>query len=101
MLWGCASGALLRGPMSGRRTDLFCRIQESALLEHNVSLVAVLFPALLLTPGPAEFTSVTSDDRSITVYADCLLERIGSQLVRCDNLTGGGVDAPFWIPEQK
>jgi hypothetical protein len=30
----------------------------------------------------------------------CPLERIGSQLVRCDNLTGPGVPAPYWIPEQ-
>jgi len=36
-----------------------------------------------------------------TTYVDCPLERIGTQLVRCDNLTGAGVEAPFWIPEQK
>jgi hypothetical protein len=30
----------------------------------------------------------------------CPLERIGSQLVRCDNLTGAGVPAPYWVPEQ-
>lgn len=29
----------------------------------------------------------------------CPLERIGTQLVRCDNLTGAGVKAPSWIPE--
>jgi hypothetical protein len=31
---------------------------------------------------------------------NCQLERIGTQLVRCDNLTGGGVQAPPWVPEQ-
>ena len=31
----------------------------------------------------------------------CPLERIGTQLVRCDNLTGAGVPAPLFIPEQK
>ena len=30
----------------------------------------------------------------------CLLERIGDQLVRCDNLTGAGAVAPPRIPEQ-
>ena len=30
----------------------------------------------------------------------CLLERIGDQLVRCDNLTGAGAVAPPWVPEQ-
>jgi len=30
----------------------------------------------------------------------CPLERIGHQFVRCDDLTGAGVAAPAWIPEQ-
>jgi hypothetical protein len=35
-----------------------------------------------------------------TTFADsCPLQRIGTQLVRCDNLTGSGVRAPSWIPE--
>ena len=29
----------------------------------------------------------------------CPMERIGSQLVRCDNLTGAGVAAPLGVPE--
>jgi hypothetical protein len=28
----------------------------------------------------------------------CPLARIGTQLVRCDDLTGAGVTAPAWIP---
>lgn len=31
----------------------------------------------------------------------CLLERVGVQYVRCDNLTGLGATAPEWIPEQR
>ena len=27
------------------------------------------------------------------------LERVGSQLVRGDDLTGNGVEAPSWVPE--
>lgn len=30
----------------------------------------------------------------------CLLERVGTQLVRCDDLTGNGVPAPGYIPER-
>ncbi|PQZ92991.1 hypothetical protein CQ018_11075 [Arthrobacter sp. MYb227] len=30
----------------------------------------------------------------------CLLERIGTQLIRCDTLTGAGTSAPTWIPER-
>jgi hypothetical protein len=30
----------------------------------------------------------------------CPLERVGDQLVRCDNLTGAGAVAPPWVPEQ-
>jgi hypothetical protein len=29
----------------------------------------------------------------------CALQRIDTQLVRCDNLTGAGVSAPLFIPE--
>ena len=29
---------------------------------------------------------------------NCLLSRIDTQLVRCDNLTGAGVPAPVWVP---
>lgn len=30
----------------------------------------------------------------------CFLTRIGTQLVRCDDLTGAGVPAPAWVPER-
>jgi hypothetical protein len=29
----------------------------------------------------------------------CLLQRVGTQFVRCDNLAGNGVEAPLWVPE--
>jgi hypothetical protein len=65
------------------------------------SLLAGLFPAFILTPVQAQGTLDTFQDDPLTTYVDCPLERIDTQLVRCDNLTGGGVSAPFWIPEQK
>ena len=30
----------------------------------------------------------------------CLLERVGTQYVLCDDNTGNGVPAPAWIPER-
>ena len=30
----------------------------------------------------------------------CLLERVGTQYVRCDDNTGNGVPAPGWVPER-
>jgi hypothetical protein len=30
----------------------------------------------------------------------CPLERVGTQYVRCDDLTGNGVPAPTWLPER-
>jgi hypothetical protein len=28
----------------------------------------------------------------------CWLSRVGTQFVRCDDLTGNGVQAPLWVP---
>jgi hypothetical protein len=33
-------------------------------------------------------------------FVHCPLERVGTQLVRCDNLTGAGVAAASWVPER-
>jgi hypothetical protein len=33
-------------------------------------------------------------------FIHCPLERVGTQLVRCDNLTGAGVVAAPWVPER-
>ena len=60
------------------------------------SVLAILLLAGL-APAPA---SATSTDQPANYYQNCPLARIGTQLVRCDNLTGAGVPAPFWIPEQ-
>lgn len=53
-------------------------------------------PALArLDPGgPAGDSHQTIETRH------CPLERIGTQLVRCDSLTGTGIEAPTWIPER-
>lgn len=62
---------------------------------------AVVFAAVLLLVGPnGQAAPGIAEDDIPTFYNDCPLERIGNQLVRCDNLTGAGAQAPFWIPEQ-
>ena len=33
--------------------------------------------------------------------SNCPLQRIDTQLVKCDNLTGAGVEAPVWVPEYR
>lgn len=66
---------------------------------RTLPIVAAVLPALFFAPGPAAAGS-TSDDDVLNSYVDCPLERIGTQLVRCDNLTGAGAEAPFWFSEQ-
>ncbi|MDP9887381.1 hypothetical protein [Pseudarthrobacter enclensis] len=70
------------------------------MFKPNMPVLAAVFPALFLSAVPATATAA-SDDEALNTYVDCPLERIGTQLVRCDNLTGTGAEAPFWIPEQK
>jgi hypothetical protein len=61
---------------------------------------AVIAGVLLLLTGwlPAATASPPPDPSQASVNR-CPLERIGTQLVRCDNLTGAGVRAPSWVPE--
>jgi hypothetical protein len=44
----------------------------------------------------------TVANMKVRVWTDnnCPLRRVGSQFVRCDNLTGAGVTAPSWVPAQ-
>ncbi|MHC6591289.1 hypothetical protein [Arthrobacter sp. C152] len=68
------------------------------MFDRSFAVLAAALATLVPDGTPAESSDVTSD--APTTYVDCPLERIGTQLVRCDNLTGAGVSAPFWIPEQ-
>jgi hypothetical protein len=59
-----------------------------------------VFAILLLAGLASAPAGATATDDKANSYQYCPLTRIGTQLVRCDNLTGAGVPAPFWIPEQ-
>lgn len=48
-------------------------------------------------PGPGHQTS--APHRVATTSGVRLLERIGTEFVRGDDLTGAGVSAPSWVPE--
>ena len=48
-------------------------------------------------PEPAPAAPIVQSER----IGECPLTRVGDQLVRCDDLTGAGVPAPPWVPEQQ
>jgi hypothetical protein len=58
--------------------------------------LAVLFT---LSVSPAQASPIPNQPTPSTSAGSCPLARVGTQFVRCDNLTGAGVRAPQWIPE--
>ena len=70
-------------------------------------LLRVLAPAacaltlLGLTAGPSSARPDAGEPLTTTAAgAQCPLERVGTQFVRCDVNTGNGVPAPAWLPER-
>lgn len=58
---------------------------------------------ILLGTGVAPASAQQDPGRPVTAPTasrSCVLERIGTQLVRCDDLTGAGARASSFIPEQ-
>lgn len=83
-------------------TTSLARPRHRMLLATASALVAVALTALPASArqdaGPTEKPSASST--SSTTDGRCPLRRVGSQLVRCDNLTGNGVAAPAWVLER-
>ncbi|WP_353814155.1 hypothetical protein [Agromyces sp. SYSU T00266] len=74
----------------------------SALVASAAALLSVIAAAPAVArpePAPEPTTAVVSVQRADVDR--CPLERIGTQFVRCDVLTGAGVSAPTYIPEQR
>jgi hypothetical protein len=59
-----------------------------------VALVSHGAPAATARPDPGPAEDPTPAD------AYCSVERIGRQIVHCDNLSGDGVPAPLWLPQR-
>lgn len=69
------------------RTTLLARCSAAAAAATVIAGLAAIPAAARPDPGeriPIRFSS----------YANCPLNRIDTQLVRCDNLAGGGVTDP-------
>ena len=74
------------------RTQLLARCSAAAAAATIIAGLAAI-PATA-RPDPGEPVQVRFSD-----YRNCPLNRIDTQLVRCDNLTGAGVTAPVGVPE--
>jgi hypothetical protein len=74
------------------RTPLLARCSAAAAAATIIAGLAAI-PAAA-RPDPGEPIPI-----QLSSYANCLLSRIDTQLVRCDNLTGAGVKAPASVPE--
>ena len=71
---------------------------------HLLRTVAPVTAALVLVALGATPSSARQDPGTPIPRADhgggCLLQRVGTQFVRCDDLTGNGVPAPAYIPQR-
>jgi hypothetical protein len=74
------------------RTQLLARCSAAAAAATIIAGLAVAPATARPDPGEPIPNRFSSDD-------NCLLSRVGTQYVKCDNLTGAGVPAPAWVPE--
>lgn len=78
------------------------RITTTLTTSALVATAAALLATLAATPASARPEPAPTPAVVLTADGDrCLLERVGTQFVRCDDLTGAGVPAPSHIPEQR
>jgi hypothetical protein len=62
------------------------------------SAAALLVGAALVTPAAARPDPGPPPQQQET-STSCPLSRVGTQFVRCDNLTGDGAAAPAWVAQ--
>jgi hypothetical protein len=76
-------------------------MSSKRVIIHRRRICAMGAGVLLLLSVWLPVATASPPDRppGTTFANSCPLQRIGTQLVRCDNLTGSGVRAPSWIPE--
>jgi len=79
-------------------------MHASSIIRTGVFIVAGAAFLSLAAAGPAGARpepAPSAPTVQSSAAQPCLLTRIGDQFVRCDNLTGAGVAAPSWVPEQR
>jgi len=59
----------------------------------------ILAVGLGALPAAARQDQGTAEPAAPATYF-CTAQRVGSQFVACDNLTGNGVPAPAWVEER-
>jgi len=62
-------------------------------------LMALVVGALGLVLAPSAAVPSEHEGHPPDKVVGCPLTRLGDQFVRCDNLTGAGVPAPWFVPE--
>jgi hypothetical protein len=70
--------------------------------KHIRYLMLTTVFAVALTVNPASMAMGRQDSgppAGSTASQWCPVERVGTQIVRCDDLSGAGVSAPLWLPE--
>jgi hypothetical protein len=79
-------------------SNLFLRQLIAPASAAALVLLIGATPAAARPDAGTPVTSTASATASTSANSGrCALERIGTQLVRCDNLTGNGVAAPGWV----
>ena len=68
----------------------------------GVTTVTIVVVAVSALPAAARQDpgQVATPAPPTTATYFCSIERVGTQFVACDNLTGNGVPAPAWVPER-
>jgi hypothetical protein len=74
------------------RTQLLARCSAAAAAATIIAGLAAIPATARPDPGDPPPNRFSCD-------LNCPLQRIDTQLVRGDNLTGAGVTAPMWVPE--
>lgn len=63
------------------------------------ALTTALTTAFAALPAAARQDAGTATGHPAAPYR-CAIQRVDTQLVGCDNLTGNGVPAPAWVDER-
>jgi hypothetical protein len=67
-----------------------------SLLATSALTTTVLVVTLGALPAAARQEAGPAPEPA-TTSTFCAIERVGTQYVACDNLTGNGVEAPAWV----